>query len=234
MPFASAGCNCFVLVFGWGWGRAHVEHDAMCRSCVRQDQDIGQDDGETGSHSSPASISFDEEDEDLETDAVAADESMALDLDDTQPESSADLSISSTRIHVNPGSETAVTSRSSCDFNANVSSCSGQSPRPEHLYGQDDDDEEQLDEEDDPPCVSSKVIHGCSFRLVYHGSSEIDELQPDSSAASGSWKYRTKKGMVEEAVLKLKVGHRSNKLQKNGRGGVNDEDNQIILLIKVQ
>ncbi|XP_045034139.1 serine-rich adhesin for platelets-like isoform X4 [Daphnia magna] len=170
-----------------------------------KDQDIGQDDGETGSHSSPASISFDEEDEDLETDAVAADESMALDLDDTQPESSADLSISSTRIHVNPGSETAVTSRSSCDFNANVSSCSGQSPRPEHLYGQDDDDEEQLDEEDDPPCVSSKVIHGCSFRLVYHGSSEIDELQPDSSAASGSWKYRTKKGMVEEAVLKLKA-----------------------------
>jgi hypothetical protein len=58
------------------------------------------------------------------------------------------------------------------------------------------------------------VIHGCSFRLLYHGLSEIDELQPDSSAASGCWKYRTKKGMVEEAVLKLKVGHCSKQTRR--------------------
>ncbi|XP_059353387.1 uncharacterized protein LOC130700310 isoform X7 [Daphnia carinata] len=179
-----------------------------------KDQDIGQEGGETASDSSPASISLDEEE--LETDAVAADESMALYLDDTQPESSADVSISSTRIHVNPGSETAVTSRSSCDLNANVSSSSAQgsavmtpplhSPRAEERFYEEDHDEEQLDEEeDDAPCISSKVIHGCSFRLLYHGSSEIDELQPDSSVAPGCWKYRTKKSMVEEAVLKLKA-----------------------------
>lgn len=197
-------------------------HDGICRWSVRQDQDIRQQNPETASESSPASISFDEEDEELETDAVVADESMALYLDETQPESSADVSISSssTRIHVNPGSETTVTSGSSCDFNANVSLCPGstlipqsQSPPAEEIRFS-EEDQEQLEEEDDPPFVSSKVIHGCSFRLIYHGSSEIDELQPDSSAASGNWKYRTKKGMVEEAVLKLKVGHRSTNAKK--------------------
>lgn len=142
---------------------------------------------------------------------------------------------SSTRIHVNPQSETDVTSRSSCDFNANVPSCPPQEPQtpvspvpqsggsphpapPERFYPEEDPDEERLDEEEeeeDSPCAtSSKVIHGCSFRLLYHGLSEIDELQPDSSAASGCWKYRTKKSMVEEAVLKLKVGHRSKQTRR--------------------
>ena len=66
------------------------------------------------------------------------------------------------------------------------------------------------------PFASSRVVHGCSFRLGYHGSSEIDELQPDSSMAPPAcWKYRTKKSMVEEAVLKLKVGRwRSSKNDK--------------------
>jgi hypothetical protein len=137
---------------------------------------------------------------------------------------------------VNPQSETDVTSRSSCDFNANVPSCPPQEPQtpvspvpqsggsphpapPGRFYQEEDPDEERLDEEEeeeeDSPCAtSSKVIHGCSFRLLYHGLSEIDELQPDSSAASGCWKYRTKKSMVEEAVLKLKVGHRSKQTRR--------------------
>ena len=170
---------------------------------ARQDQDIRQHNNpETASDSSPASISFDDDDE--EADATAADESLPLYFDETQPESSADVSVSnssSTRIHVNPRSETDVTSRSSCDFNANVPSCPAQEPHispvpqsggsPEALPGrfyEEDPDEERPDEEEDSPCAtSSKVIHGCSFRLLYHGLSEIDELQPDSSAASGCW-----------------------------------------------
>ena len=169
---------------------------------------------------------------------------MPLYFDETQPESSADVSVSnnsshssSTRIHVNPHDDTdVITSRSSCDFNANVPSCPAQEPRtspqsvespePQSVrFYEEDPDEERLEqdeeeEEDLPGATSSKVIHGCSFRLLYHGLSEIDELQPDSSAASGCWKYRTKKSMVEEAVLKLKVGHRSkSKVNKKNEGG---------------
>jgi hypothetical protein len=197
------------------------------------------------SDSSPASISFDDDDEEADA-TTAADESMPLYFDETQPESSANVSVSnnsshssSTRIHVNPRDDTdVITSRSSCDFNANVPSCPAQEPPTgpqsvesperqsvrfyeedpdeERLEQDDEEEEEEEEEEEDlPGATSSKVIHGCSFRLLYHGLSEIDELQPDSSAASGCWKYRTKKSMVEEAVLKLKVGHRSkSKLNK--------------------
>lgn len=109
---------------------------------------------------------------------------------------SAELSVNNTRIRVNPQSETG--SRA-CDINANLSSCRVQ------------DENEPGSRELPPPqepLGPSKIIHGCSFRLLYHGSSEIDELQPDSSVAPGCWKYRTKKSMVEEAVLKLKVGQK--------------------------
>lgn len=173
-------------------------------SLRRQDQDI------RANSLSSTSISYDDDDDDDILDMIddygaSASASIPLVPSNLLLDTSAELSANSTRIRVNPQSETVA-----ADINANVSAC-----RP--LQGEQEPGSRDPPELPPPllrqqpqlsPLGSSKVIHGCSFRLLYHGLSEIDELQPDSSVAPGCWKYRTKKSMVEEAVLKLKVGHR--------------------------
>lgn len=113
-----------------------------------------------------------------------------------------------TNIHVNPHVEMHTRA---CDINANVTPATPATPpvQSSRTWPPVAADHSSDHSADFQPNVGigrlPDVADGCSFRMLYHGSLEIDEVHEDLSA-SGGWKFRSKKNMIEEAVVKLKVG----------------------------
>ena len=109
------------------------------------------------------------------------------------------------RIRVNPHGDCAVRP----DVNANVDT--GAQPLPEPAAV---DAATEAATVCAPPRAADRLpdmVQGCSFRLHYYGSLEINEVHTPSTdaaatAAPSAGRFRSKKHMVEEAVGKLKVG----------------------------